>query len=209
MASAPSAGQTEALNGIRIYFETHGTGEPLLLLHGSRVPARTGSSQPQHGPKLPDHLARSARTWPVQHFAEAVPASRRRDRHIGAARPPGNWRLQGSRRRCRRRRPPALGHQATGTYQSHGLGQCDTLLSTAGASHHESLCGKPPRRATRILCRHHFGGEPQVRTLLESTKSFATSYDDMNFTPPYLSVIQARTLIVQGDRDPRYPVELR
>jgi|SRR5215469_7697575 len=78
MASAPSAGQTEALNGIRIYFETHGTGEPLLLLHGSRVPARTGSSQPQHGPKLPDHLARSARTWPVQHFAEAVPASRRR-----------------------------------------------------------------------------------------------------------------------------------
>jgi len=31
----------------------------------------------------------------------------------------------------------------------------------------------------------------------------------MNFIPPYLSVIQARTLIVQGDRDPRYPVELR
>lgn len=30
----------------------------------------------------------------------------------------------------------------------------------------------------------------------------------MNFTPPYLSAIQARTLIVQGDRDPLYPVEL-
>jgi hypothetical protein len=30
----------------------------------------------------------------------------------------------------------------------------------------------------------------------------------MNFTPPYLSTIQARTLIVQGDRDPLYPVEL-
>jgi len=30
----------------------------------------------------------------------------------------------------------------------------------------------------------------------------------MNFTPPYLAAIQARTLIVQGDRDPLYPVEL-
>ena len=34
MATAPSAGQTETLNGVRIYFETYGTGEPLLLFHG-------------------------------------------------------------------------------------------------------------------------------------------------------------------------------
>ena len=30
----------------------------------------------------------------------------------------------------------------------------------------------------------------------------------MNFTPPYLSTITARTLIVHGDRDPLYPVNL-
>jgi pimeloyl-ACP methyl ester carboxylesterase len=30
----------------------------------------------------------------------------------------------------------------------------------------------------------------------------------MNFIPPYLSTIKARTLIVQGDRDPLYPVEI-
>ena len=30
----------------------------------------------------------------------------------------------------------------------------------------------------------------------------------MNFTPPYLSTIAARTLIVHGDRDPLYPVKL-
>ena len=40
MVTAPSAGQTETLNGMRIYFETHGTGEALLLLHGF-----SGSSQ--------------------------------------------------------------------------------------------------------------------------------------------------------------------
>jgi pimeloyl-ACP methyl ester carboxylesterase len=50
--------------------------------------------------------------------------------------------------------------------------------------------------------------ETQIKALLASTKAFATSYDDMNFTPPYLSTIQARTLIVQGDRDPLYSVEI-
>jgi pimeloyl-ACP methyl ester carboxylesterase len=58
------------------------------------------------------------------------------------------------------------------------------------------------------LRRRHAGGDEQVRALLESAKSFATSYDDMNFTSPYLSTIKAWTLIVQGDRDPLYPVEI-
>ena len=34
------------------------------------------------------------------------------------------------------------------------------------------------------------------------------SHDDMAFTPPLLGTITARTLIVHGDRDPLYPVEL-
>jgi pimeloyl-ACP methyl ester carboxylesterase len=34
------------------------------------------------------------------------------------------------------------------------------------------------------------------------------SYDDMNFTPSALSKIAARTLIVYGDHDPLYPVEM-
>ena len=89
MATAPSAGQTEALNGVRIYFETHGTGEPLLLLHGF-----SGSSQDWLS-STPAWVQTSSSSCPdmaVQHFAEAVPASRR-GRHIGTARPPENWRL--------------------------------------------------------------------------------------------------------------------
>ncbi|MDB5268880.1 MAG: alpha/beta hydrolase fold protein, partial [Hymenobacter sp.] len=31
----PAAGHTVALNGIRLYYETYGSGEPLLLLHGN------------------------------------------------------------------------------------------------------------------------------------------------------------------------------
>jgi pimeloyl-ACP methyl ester carboxylesterase len=59
-----------------------------------------------------------------------------------------------------------------------------------------------------ILRRSHPGGDMQIRALLASTKAFADSYDDMTFTPPHLSTIRARTLIVQGDRDSLYPVEI-
>lgn len=65
-----------------------------------------------------------------------------------------------------------------------------------------------PEEEWEILRHRHPGGDAQIRTLLASTKAFANSYDDMNFTPPCLSTIQARTLIVQGDRDPLYPVEI-
>jgi hypothetical protein len=34
----PAAGHTVALNGIKLYYETYGTGEPLLLLHGNGQP---------------------------------------------------------------------------------------------------------------------------------------------------------------------------
>lgn len=54
----------------------------------------------------------------------------------------------------------------------------------------------------------HAEGDAQIRALLASTEAFADSHDDLNFTPPLLATIQARTLIVQGDRDPLYPVEL-
>jgi pimeloyl-ACP methyl ester carboxylesterase len=56
--------------------------------------------------------------------------------------------------------------------------------------------------------RRHPGGDAQIKALLESTRSFADSYDDMNFTPPWLAKIQASTLIIQGDRDPLYPMEI-
>jgi pimeloyl-ACP methyl ester carboxylesterase len=58
------------------------------------------------------------------------------------------------------------------------------------------------------LRQRHVHGDDQIRALWEMTRSFATSYDDMAFTPPLLATIRARTLVVHGDRDPLYPVEL-
>ena len=58
------------------------------------------------------------------------------------------------------------------------------------------------------LRARHVHGDDQIRALWQMTRSFATSYDDMAFTPPLLATIRARTLVVHGDRDPLYPVEL-
>ncbi len=54
----------------------------------------------------------------------------------------------------------------------------------------------------------HKHGDEQIRSIWRQVNAFSDSYDDMNFTPPYLSTITARTLIVHGDRDPLYPVNL-
>jgi pimeloyl-ACP methyl ester carboxylesterase len=58
------------------------------------------------------------------------------------------------------------------------------------------------------LRQRHTHGDDQIRALYAMTRSFATSDDDMAFTQEQLGRISARTLIVHGDRDPYYPVEM-
>ena len=52
------------------------------------------------------------------------------------------------------------------------------------------------------------GGQKQIDWLMAQTQLMANTYDDVNFTPPLLGMITARTLIVFGDADPLYPVKL-
>jgi pimeloyl-ACP methyl ester carboxylesterase len=82
-----------------------------------------------------------------------------------------------------------------------------TLRTVAAQFTRESfdLLNESERDALR---NRHVHGDEQIRQLYEMTRSFATSYDDVAFTPPQLGTITARTLIVHGDRDPLYPVEL-
>ncbi len=40
MTTAPSLGKIETINSMQLYYEMHGSGKPLLMLHGF-----TGSSQ--------------------------------------------------------------------------------------------------------------------------------------------------------------------
>ena len=58
------------------------------------------------------------------------------------------------------------------------------------------------------LRQRHIHGDEQIRMLYAQMRGLKDSHDDMAFTPPLLATIAARTLIVHGDRDPLYPVEM-
>jgi pimeloyl-ACP methyl ester carboxylesterase len=83
----------------------------------------------------------------------------------------------------------------------------DSLRAAAGAFTRDALARlSDDERA--FLLRRHVHGDGQLEALYDMTRSFATSHDDMAFTTATLARITARTLIVHGDRDPLYPVEL-
>jgi pimeloyl-ACP methyl ester carboxylesterase len=66
---------------------------------------------------------------------------------------------------------------------------------------------RSPAEWTEMRARHHHGDD-QIRALWRHAREFADDRDDMNFSAATLGAITARTLIVHGDRDPLYPVEL-
>ena len=209
MTPAHPPGRIEALNGQQLYFEVHGTGEPLLLLHGF-----SGSNQDwtpslaQWGTKfqiiLPDLRGHGRSGILIKHFRHEDAAA---DMfalldHLGIS-------------ACK-----AVGISGGGNVLLHmATKQPDriTAMVLVSATPYfpaqaratmNQYADNLPAEQWEVLRRRHPGGDAQIQAILASTKSFATSYDDLDFTPPLLSTIQARTFIIQGDRDPLYPVEL-
>ncbi|MGH7439746.1 MAG: alpha/beta fold hydrolase [Polyangiaceae bacterium] len=64
-----------------------------------------------------------------------------------------------------------------------------------------------PEEWAKMRARHLHGDE-QIRHLWRLPERLAEATIDLAFTPEQLATITARTLIVSGDRDPFYPVEL-
>lgn len=54
----------------------------------------------------------------------------------------------------------------------------------------------------------HVHGDAQIAALWQLPARFAEDAHDMSFTRERLAAIRARTLVIAGDRDPLYPVEL-
>ena len=196
MLAAPSTGRTETLNGVRIYFEIHGTGEPLLLLHGF-----SGSGQdwlptaaawgPDFQLILPDlrgHGRSSILSKPFRHQDAATDMFALFDHlEIGACKGVGVSGGGNVLLHLATRQPERIKAMVLVSATPYFPAPARPIMS----QYPDSL----PEEQREFVRRRHSGGDPQVRAILESTRSFATSYDDMNF-------------IVQGDRDPLYPVEL-
>jgi pimeloyl-ACP methyl ester carboxylesterase len=202
-------GRVEALNGAQIYFEVHGGGEPVLLLHGF-----SGSSQ-DWGPSLagwgpnfqllvPDlrgHGRSSILTAPFRHQDAAADTFAVLG-HLGIVACKGVGISGGGN---------VLLHMAAqqpDRVQAMVLVSATPYFPPQARAIMRQYAGSLTEPQRALLRRSHPGGDTQINALLDSTAAFADSHDDMNLTPASLAAIRARTLIVQGDRDPLYPAEL-
>lgn len=199
----------EMLNGVELYYEVHGNAEPLILLHGF------GGCSQDWAPLTAD--------WSKQ-FQLIIPDMRG---HGRSSNPAQVFRHQDAATDIF----ALLDHLGIKTFKGLGVSgggnvllhlatrqpeRVDAMVLVSATSYFpaqaRSIMRAYPDSLTdqdwETMHRRHPGGDAQIKALLSSTASFAESYDDMNFTPPYLAAIKARTLIVQGDRDPLYPVEI-
>lgn len=201
-------GRIETLSGTQIYFEVHGSGEPLLLLHGfggctqdwsGSISALSANFQLI----LPDMRGAgrsSILTKPFRHDDSATDVLALLD-HLGIKEFKGLGISGGGNvlLHLATRQPDRVKAMVLVSATSYFPAQARAIMR----QYPDSLT-----EAEWQTMRRHPGGDEQIKALLASTSAFADSYDDMNFTPPYLATIKARTLIVQGDRDPLYPVEI-
>jgi pimeloyl-ACP methyl ester carboxylesterase len=232
MTPTGSPGRIEMLNGVPIYFEVHGSREPLLLLHGfsgcsqdwSTALRSEALTSGEFQIIIPDMRGHGRSYAP----REERP-TKRKDAQPGLAAPHefSPWRHD----QAAADMFALIDHLGIKTFKGLGIsGGGNVLLHMAtkqpervkamvlvSATSYFPAQARPLMRAypdnlppaeRENLRRRHPGGDAQIEAILASTKSFADSYDDLNFTPPYLGRITARTLIVQGDRDPLYPVEI-
>lgn len=51
-------------------------------------------------------------------------------------------------------------------------------------------------------------GEAQISQLIAQFNALHSNYDDMNFSAPHLALISARTLVIHGDQDNFFPIDI-
>jgi pimeloyl-ACP methyl ester carboxylesterase len=203
-------GRTEPVNEIEMYYEIQGEGEPLVLLHGgSGIGAnwKLVFASPPEGYRLviPDLRGHGRTTNPSMQFTfrqSALDVFALLDR-LGIARFKAIGMSMGAK---------TLLHMAT---QQPDRVEAMVLVSAtpyfpeqARAIMSKVNPENQPAEEWQRMRQWHPRGDEQILALWRQANAFKDSYDDMNFTPPYLSTIKARALIVHGDRDPLYPVNL-
>ena len=206
----PSVKESIPVNGMQMYYEVYGQGQPLVLLHG---------------------FLSSGKIWTpfVKAFADSflviVPDLRG---HGHSTNPGGEF----THRQSALDVYALLDHLAIDRFKAMGTSTGGmTLLHMATQQHDriESmvLIGSSiyfPDEARAVMEQTNFEsrnepvfawvndhatrGDEQLRMLFSQFHGFKDSYEDMNFTAPLLSTIEAKTLIVHGDRDVFFPVNI-
>ncbi|HLV94080.1 MAG TPA: alpha/beta fold hydrolase [Candidatus Acidoferrales bacterium] len=209
MNSASQSGRIGRVNGVDLYFEIHGNGEPLILLSGFSGTGQDWKPSLQEWgsdfqlilPDLRGHGRSSPLSKPFRHDETAADLFALLDL-LGISTFKGVGISAGGN---------VLLHMATSQparVKAMVLVSATPYFPEQARAIMRSYSSTLPEQELQRLRERHLGGEAQIKALLDSSAAFAESYDDMNFTPPQLATIRARILVVQGDRDPLYPVEI-
>jgi pimeloyl-ACP methyl ester carboxylesterase len=204
--------RTIHVRGADLYVEERGTGEPLVLLHGM-----TGTSGDWRHVFDLEVLAHGFRVIALDARG-----------HGRSTNPGGEFTFGGCARDVLAvldaldiERAKAVGVSLGAKTLLHVATQAPARMTAM------ILVSATPRfpERTRVLFREaaraehsqdewarmrtlHVHGDAQIASLWRLPGRFAEDPSDMSFTADQLATIEARTLIVTGDRDPFYPVEL-
>lgn len=205
---------TLSVNGIDLAYDVRGEGPPLLLLHGFFG----ASGDWVHLFDL-DALAKNWRLIMPDargHGRSANPTGRLTHRQAAAD-------TLALLDHLKLDRVKAIGLSFGGNILLHlataaaTRARLETMVTVGSPSHFP-----PPARAImasitvesrsdddwREMRARHVHGDDQIRALWRTAHDFSTDTEDLAFTPAELGSIAARTLIVTGDRDPLYPLEI-
>jgi len=199
-----------AVNDIEMFYEAYGQGEPLMSLHGF-----SGSGQ-QWASYVPDYR---------DHFQLIIPDLRG---HGRSTNPSGKF----THRQAALdvfalldhlgiERVKAIGYSSGGMTLIHMATQqpdrIKAMVLVSSTSYFPKQCREIQAQATianlpedrwNQFRKIHLNGDDQIRQLVGQFHDMKDSYDDMNFTSPYLSTITAKTLIIHGDRDEFFPASI-
>jgi pimeloyl-ACP methyl ester carboxylesterase len=205
------AATTLHVNGIDLHYVVEGQGEPLLLLHG--------------GGGTHEHWAYAGRDQFLREYQLIAPDARGHGRSTNPQRTI-------THRQCALDTLALLDHLGIQRCRAIGISmggnillhmatlQPDRIIAMVVVSatmyfpeqaraimRQVPVDNQPPSEWETMRKRHKLGDD-QIVALWEWQRGMSDSYDDMNFAAPSLSRITASTLIVYGDRDFLYPVEM-
>lgn len=198
------------VNGVKLYYETLGEGHPLVLLH-----YLTGTHNAWDEWK--DSLS--------QDYQLIIPDLRG---HGESTNPSGKFRHDDSAKDVYALMDElginefkAMGMSSGGMTLIHMATMDSTRISSMiligattqfGNQARARMKDKKFENISEARLEHlrsiHPNGDEQITMIYDQWREMSFVYDDMNFTPPYLSQIKCPTLIIHGDRDDFFPVDI-
>lgn len=203
-------GHTVQINNVEMYYEEYGVGRPLVLLHGfggcvqNWYPFSSKLSE-YHRVIVVDLRGHGHSTNPENKFTHREAASD--VFHLLEKLGVSHFSVMGISSGGM-----TLLHMATSQPK-----RIDSMVLISATTHFPDQAraimrgasfGTMPQQVQEMYRECAKRGDEQIRQLIAQFNALHKNYDDMNFTAQSLSTIAARTLVVHGDRDRFFPVEI-